>query len=95
MARTKSIWLGGVWGFVLGIILGFGFGGWGFLIGLPIGLAILGTLLDAVLSTNYRGRSSSGLPTNWFSSFGGFGGSGGGFSGFGGGRSGGGGASRR
>ena len=95
MARTSSIWLGGVWGFILGIILGFGFGGWLFLISLPVGLAILGTLLDAILSANYRGRTSSGLPTNWFSSMGGFGGTGGGFGGFGGGSSGGGGASRR
>jgi uncharacterized protein len=94
MARTKSIWLGGVWGFILGLILGFGFGGWVFLISLPIGLAIIGTLLDAVLSSNYRGRQSSGLPTGWFASRGGFGGSSGGFGGFGGGRSGGGGASR-
>jgi uncharacterized protein len=94
MARTNSIWLGGVWGFIAGIILGFGFGGWVFLVSLPIGLAILGTLLDAVLSSNYRGRQSGGLPTGWFSSRGGFGGPGGGFGGFGGGRSGGGGASR-
>ena len=95
MARTRSIWLGGVWGFILGIILGFGFGGWVFLISLPLGLAILGTLLDAILSGNYRGRSSAGLPTGWLSSLGGFAGLFSGFGGFGGGRSGGGGASRK
>jgi uncharacterized protein len=97
MARTKSIWLGGVWGFILGIILGFGFGGWVFLIALPLGFAIFGTLLDAILSSNYRGRTSSGRPTGWFSSRGGFSGPSGGFGGFGGfggGSSGGGGASR-
>jgi uncharacterized protein len=94
MARTSSIWLGGVWGFISGIILGFGFGGWVFLVSLPFGLAILGTLLDAILSSNYRGRQSGSLPTGWFASRGGFSGSGGGFGGFGGGRSGGGGASR-
>lgn len=94
MARTKSIWLGGVWGFILGLVLGFGFGKLVFLISLPIALAILGTLLDAILSSNYWGRQSIGLPTGWFSSRGGFGGPSGGFSGFGGGKSGGGGASR-
>lgn len=105
MARTKSIWLGGVWGFILGVFLGFGFGGWGFIISLPIGLTILGILLDVILSSNYRGRKSNGIPTNWASSWGGFSRTGGGFGasgrpggsfgGFGGGRSGGGGASRR
>jgi uncharacterized protein len=94
MARTSSIWLGGIWGLILGIVLGFGFGTTLFLIALPIGLGISGLFLDWLLSGNYRGRSSSGLSTGWFSSRGGFSGSGGGFGGFGGGRSGGGGASR-
>jgi uncharacterized protein len=95
MARTRSIWLGGVWGIILGIILGLGFGKTLFLITLPIGLGISGLFLDWILSSNYRGRSSGGLSTGWFSSRGGFSGPGGGFGGFGGGRSGGGGASRR
>jgi uncharacterized protein len=95
MGRTKSIWLGGIWGIILGIVLGFGFGGVLWMVVLPIGLGILGTLLDAILSANYRGRSSSGLSTGWLPSGGGFKGSGGGFGGFGGGRSGGGGASRK
>jgi uncharacterized protein len=97
MARTKSIWLGGVWGFILGLILGFGFGSLVFLITLPLGLGLLGTGLDAILSSNYKGRQSGGMPTGWFSSGGGFKGPGGGFGGFGGfggGGSGGGGASR-
>jgi uncharacterized protein len=95
MARTKSIWLGGIWGVVSGIVLGFGFSRLLWMIILPIGLGVLGTLLDVILSANYRGRSSGGLPTGWFPSGGGFRGSGGGFGGFGGGRSGGGGASRK
>jgi uncharacterized protein len=99
MARTKSIWLGGIWGIILGLVLGFGFGGLLWIIGLPIGLGIGGLILDAILSVNYRARSTRGLPTGWMSSGGGFRGSGGGFGGggfggFGGGRSGGGGASR-
>jgi uncharacterized protein len=95
MARTKSIWLGGIWGIILGIVLGFGFGRVLWMVVLPIGLGISGTLLDAILSANYRGRSSSGLSTGWLPSGGGFRGTGGGFGGFGGGRSGGGGASRK
>jgi uncharacterized protein len=94
MARTRSIWLGGIWGFLLGLVLGFGFGSLIFLIALSIGMGILGTALDAVLSINYRSRRAAVMPTGWFSSRGGFRGSGGGFGGFGGGRSGGGGASR-
>ncbi len=96
MARTKSIWLGGIWGVILGIVLGFGFGGILWIILLPLGMGFFGLLLDIVLSGNYSSRSSSGLSTGWISSIGGFRGSGGGgFGGFGGGDSGGGGASRR
>ena len=95
MARTRSIWLGGVWGAIVGVILGLSIGNVWALAGLVIGLALVGTLLDAVLSANYQSRSSSGMPTGWFASGGGFRGSGGsGFGGFGGGSSGGGGASR-
>ena len=96
MARTKSIWLGGIWGVILGLTLGFGFGSLLTIILLPIGLGVFGTFLDAILSRNYNNLSTSGKSTGWFSSGGGFrgGGSGGGFGGFGGGMSGGGGASR-
>ena len=100
MARTRSIWLGGIWGIVVGVLLGFALGRLGFVIGLPIGLGIFGTILDIILSRNYRSRSSSGQSTSWRSTWGGFSGptggfsSGGGFGGFGGGHSGGGGAGR-
>jgi uncharacterized protein len=101
MARSKSIWLGGIWGVLSGLVLGFGFGGLFWIILLPLGLGILGTILDAIVSANYNTRSSTGHSTGWFSSGGGFRGPGGGFSGFGGGfggfgggHSGGGGASR-
>jgi uncharacterized protein len=69
-------------------------------IGLAIG-AFVGLMVDAVLSTAYRGQISSGRSTSWGRSWGGLGGfstgrsMGGGFGGFGGGRSGGGGASRK
>lgn len=98
MARTKSITLGGIWGVILGLVLGFGFGGLLWIILLPLGLGFLGLLFDAVLSSNYRGLSGSGRSTGWFPSAGGFrgtGGGSGGFGGFGGGRSGGGGAGRK
>jgi uncharacterized protein len=98
MARTRSVWLGAIWGLILGVVLGFGFGRLLAIILLPIGLGIVGLILDVILSGNYRGRVSSGRSTGWFSSGGGFSGpfnSSGGFGGFGGGRSGGGGASRR
>jgi uncharacterized protein len=96
MARTKSIWLGGIWGAIIGTILGLVTGNTWALFGLIIGLALLGLLLDAILSSNYNDRSSTGMPTGWFASGGGFrGGSGGSsFGGFSGGSSGGGGASR-
>jgi uncharacterized protein len=96
MARTRSIWLGGIWGVILGLALGFGFGSLLTIILMPIGMGVFGTFLDAIMSRNYKSRSSRGLPSGWFSSRGGFSGGsgGGGFGGFGGGMSGGGGASR-
>lgn len=94
MARTKSIWLGGIvgvgigafWGWVttsliIGIIVAFIMGG-------------LGLLLDWYLSKVYSIRLKSRKGTGWWASGGGFS-KGGGFGGFGGGRSGGGGASGR
>jgi uncharacterized protein len=72
MARTKSIWLGGIWGVILGVILGFGFGKLWLILSLPVALGLFGTFLDAILSANYRGRSSGGMSTGWISSWGGF-----------------------
>jgi len=96
MARTRSIWLGGIWGVLLGLALGFGFGSLLTIILMPIGMGVFGTFLDIILSSNYKSLSSRGMPSGWFSSRGGFSGGrgGGGFGGFGGGMSGGGGASR-
>ncbi len=101
LARSKSIWLGGIGGAAAGAIGGWFLGGWvGLLIGL-FGLGIGGLILDAILSASYRFNSSSGRSTSWGSTRGGFGGAsggfrtGGGFGGFGGGRSGGGGAGRK
>ena len=96
MARTKSIWLGGIWGVIVGVILGMTLGGLGYTIGFAVAGGILGALLDWLLSRNYKQRASSGMSTGWFASGGGFRGGGGGssFGGFSGGRSGGAGASR-
>lgn len=92
MARTKSIWLGGIvgigagafWGLiatslVTGVIASMVLGG-------------LGLLLDWSLSKVYRIRVKNRRSTGWWASGGGFS-TGRGFGGFGGGRSGGGGAS--
>jgi uncharacterized protein len=97
MARSKSIWLGGIWGVIVGIILGVTLGSVVATILLPIASGAIGALLDFILSRNYKARASSGKPTSWFASGGGFSGGGhssSGFGGFGGGMSGGGGASR-
>jgi uncharacterized protein len=97
MARSKSIWLGAVWGVIVGIVLGLKLGSLPATFVLALIFGILGALLDWILSRNYKQRVSSGMPTGWFVSSGGFsggGGRGGSFGGFGGGRSGGGGASR-
>ncbi len=96
LARSKSIWLGGVLGGFLGIFFGWlyislltGFILTPFLVG-------FGLLLDYILSRNYQTRKRTGLPTSFWITGGGFrGGNGGGFGGFGGGSSGGGGASGR
>jgi uncharacterized protein len=103
MARSKSIWLGGIWGIIAGLVIGFAFSTLLLIIILPIALGLFGTLLDLLLSRNYRGRMFNGQPTGWIPTFGGFRGPAvgsifnilGKFGGFGGGRSGGGGASRK
>ncbi len=95
LARTKSWWLGGVFGFFGGVILAITFGWW---LSIPL-LVLLGLLLDFVVSKNYhaRGPNSWWAGGNWGPGGGGRwgGGGGGGFGGFGGGSSGGGGASGR
>jgi uncharacterized protein len=97
MARSKSIWLGAVWGIIAGGIVGIAWGSTAATIISPIVGVSLGTLLDFVLSRNYKSRVASGKSVSWFASGGGFrggGSSGGSFGGFSGGHSGGGGASR-
>jgi uncharacterized protein len=90
MASTKSWWLGGVFGLVLGLVF-IGLGG-------ALVCAIIGFIIDFVLSKwgNHWFKSSKHPHGPWFFGGPGMGGrSGGGFGGFGGGRSGGGGASGR
>jgi uncharacterized protein len=100
MARSKSVWLGGIWGAIAGIVLGLSVGGIIALIVTPLAAAGLGLGLDYLLSKNYRAQAEAGKSTQWHRTWGGFGGGGfgggsggGGFGGFGGGMSGGGGAS--
>jgi len=101
MARSKSIWLGGIWGAIAGVVIGLTIGGVTALIITPIVFAGLGLGTDALLSRNYQKQVAAGKSTQWhrtwggFGGFGGFGGGsggGGGFGGGGGGMSGGGGA---
>ncbi len=95
MARSKSIWLGAIFGGIAGIVLGLTIGGLFDVILFAILSAGFGAGLDLLLSRTYRVSKSAGGPTSWHRTWGGFhgGSSGGGFGGFGGGGSGGGGAS--
>ncbi|MDP3064965.1 MAG: TPM domain-containing protein [Chloroflexota bacterium] len=98
MARTRSVWFGGVWGGLAGGVLGWVAGDILLIVLLVFALGFMGLILDMVLSTGYKYQSSSGRRTDWRHTWGGFSGGwhggGGGFGGFGGGMSGGGGASR-
>lgn len=97
MARSKSVWLGGVVGAISGAAMGWWLGGVAASTVLAILFTLLGVLLDAILSRNFEVTKSKGGKTGFFSSAGGFWSSGGkssgGFGGFSGGSSGGGGAS--
>lgn len=97
MARTKDVTLGGIVGGIGGALVGLLFGiSWVVFIAGLVG-AVVGLLFDWILSRNYKALAAQGKNTDWFHTYGGFGGSrgfgGGGFGGFGGGRSGGGGSS--
>ncbi len=90
LGRSKSWWLGGLFGAIGGVALATIFGWW---LGIPA-LVILGLIFDFVVSKNHgKPRRGRGM---WMGG-GGFGGGrgGGGFGGFGGGGFGGGGASGR
>jgi uncharacterized protein len=93
LARSKSWWaggmVGGIFGIILWLILGFLWG----IISLVV-LVPLGLLLDYLVSSQYQKGKVTGHYPWWIGGKSGFGGSsGGGFGGFGGGSSGGGGAS--
>ncbi len=91
LARSKSVYAGGIIGAVLGYLLWSATG--------AIAVGLFGLILDFILSKNYDRFKSLGLDTGFRSTHGGFwhsggGGSSSGFGGFGGGSSGGGGSSR-
>ena len=102
MARSKSIWVGGIWGAIAGAIMGLTMGSIAALVVMPLIFAGLGLGTDFLLSRNYQKLKEAGKSTDWHKTGGGFwggfgGGSGGGFGGGGfggggGGSSGGGGA---
>jgi uncharacterized protein len=88
MMYSKSWWLGGVVGFVLGLLI------WSLYAGAL--LAVIGLIIDYLLSKKYGGKRPTGRGMGGMFFGGGLGGrGGGGFGGFGGGMSGGGGASGR
>jgi len=100
MARSKSLWLGGIWGAIAGAIIGLTIGGIAALVVMPLIFAGLGLGTDFLLSRNYQKLKEAGKSTDWhktgggfWGGFGGGSGGGGGFGGGGGGMSGGGGAS--
>jgi uncharacterized protein len=95
LARSKSFWAGGILGGILGTILGVIIGGLAATFFSALAFALIGLILDFILSRNYKALKKRKKSTGFFSSWGGFsgGGGGGGFGGFGGGSSGGGGAS--
>lgn len=93
IASSKSWWLGGVVGAIIGIVVWF-FAGWIIGLILVIILTPLGLLFDFLASNSYQKAKSKGHNPWWYGGFGGgSGGFGGGFGGFGGGGSGGGGSS--
>lgn len=87
LGKSKSWWLGGVVGALIGLFF------WSIIWIVIFGL--FGLLIDYLASRSYKkSMSSGGTPPWWFGGgWGGSGGSGGGFGGFGGGSSGGGGSS--
>lgn len=87
LGRSKSWWLGGMLGFIFGIVLTILFSWW---ISIPI-LTVLGLIFDYIISKGGGGRG--GRFGGMGGGFGGSSGSRGGFGGFGGGSFGGGGAS--
>jgi uncharacterized protein len=97
LARTKSWWAGGIIGGATGGILGLLAGSLVFGIVGAGALAVIGLLLDKVVSANYRSHASHGEKPSWWAGGGFLGGGGrgggGGFGGFGGGGFGGGGSS--
>lgn len=99
LGRTKSWWLGGVLGGLLGLLLWVWVGSLAWRILAVVFLGLFGALFDFLVSKSYKMWKDKGGKGPWLGGGGGFGGfgggshSGGGFGGFGGGRSGGGGAS--
>jgi len=92
LGSTKSWWLGGILGFIFGMIAGVTWFRWWGIFVLPIPFALGGLFLDFILSKTGIMRAT-GRVGGWGGGFSG-GSGGGGFSGGGGGSSGGGGASR-
>ncbi len=92
LAKSKSWWLGGVFGGAIGVIIGFFFGF--FFVGTIsiVILSIFGLIFDYIVSKGYK-ASKGGKSIPWFIGGGGGSSGGGGFGGFSGGSSGGGGAS--
>lgn len=72
MARSKSVWLGGVAGGISGAGLGWWLGSVAAGAALVVFLALIGVLLDAILSRNFEVLKARGGKTGFFGSRGGF-----------------------
>ncbi|MDO8531791.1 MAG: TPM domain-containing protein, partial [Dehalococcoidia bacterium] len=88
MARSKTVWLGTIWGGAVGALVGLLIGGVLALGMAVVATALLGAAFDWVLTKTYKTQVQSGRPTGFWGSRGGFRGGpwmGGGFGGGGGG----------
>ena len=96
LGGSKSFWLGGAIGAIIGVIIGFMLGTLKTAVLAGLILGVVGLIIDFLLSKGRgSGGSGSGGKGGMFGGSSGFGGGGGGFGGFGGGGSGGGGSSGR
>jgi len=72
MARSKSVWVGGIWGAIAGVIMGLTIGGIAALVVTTLIFAGFGLVTDFLLSRNYQKLKEAGKATDWHKTGGGF-----------------------